>query len=500
MIGVLLKSSKNSDLMRKKILVAAILLIAIFLRFYQLDLKPLHHDESVHTYFVDRVLSWNYVYDPAYHGPFLFYLTSLVFLTIGKSDFSVRIIPAIFGVLLVFSPILLRDFMGYRESITSSILLSISPLFLYYSRFFRNDIIVCFLLILSIIYVFKYLRYGMRRYLIISFASLAFFACSKENFYPIVFLLSLFFLFDIKKFRLKDLAISALVFLMIYTALYSRFFTDIASFLERPPFYLAITHWIHMHEIERIGGPFYYYIPIMVTYDIPILIFGFITIFKWILRERKLEDFKAFLIYWFIISFLFYSYVQEKVPWLTVHILLPLYIMAGYSIPRIGEYRKALRISALIILILTIPYFVYSSALLNFVHPADPREPAVYVQTSPDVKRIAEEIRNRNPSEIAILVTADEYWPLPWYLGDLNIKYYGGRIVRTNADVIIANETQAIFLDSFLKGYEKEEFRLRCWVVHRWENAGIHDLIRFIVYREGLGDMGCLRLVAYFKA
>ncbi len=50
-------------------------LVAVFWRFWQLELKPLHHDEGVNgffliTFFRDSV----YKYDPAnYHGPDLYY-------------------------------------------------------------------------------------------------------------------------------------------------------------------------------------------------------------------------------------------------------------------------------------------------------------------------------------------------------------------------------------------------------------------------------------------
>ena len=46
---------------------------AIFLRFHLLEIKPLHHDEGVNSYFLLNLAEhWNYKYDPTnYHGPSL---------------------------------------------------------------------------------------------------------------------------------------------------------------------------------------------------------------------------------------------------------------------------------------------------------------------------------------------------------------------------------------------------------------------------------------------
>jgi len=49
-----------------------ILILAFILRFLLLDLKLLHHDEAIHSWFSYELLTkgaWQY--DPSYHGPFL---------------------------------------------------------------------------------------------------------------------------------------------------------------------------------------------------------------------------------------------------------------------------------------------------------------------------------------------------------------------------------------------------------------------------------------------
>ena len=58
---------------------AVILLIAAFLRLYDLNLVPLHHDEGVNGNFLVRLVREGaYRYDPAnYHGPTLYYFAAV---------------------------------------------------------------------------------------------------------------------------------------------------------------------------------------------------------------------------------------------------------------------------------------------------------------------------------------------------------------------------------------------------------------------------------------
>ena len=63
-----------------RIAAVSIFCLAAFLRFYDLNLVPLHHDEGVNGNFLLSLVRegrWNY--DPAnYHGPSLYYLSGLI--------------------------------------------------------------------------------------------------------------------------------------------------------------------------------------------------------------------------------------------------------------------------------------------------------------------------------------------------------------------------------------------------------------------------------------
>ena len=55
------------------------LLAALATRFYRLGERPFHHDESIHAFQSSTLAkdgTWRY--DPAYHGPFLYYANAIV--------------------------------------------------------------------------------------------------------------------------------------------------------------------------------------------------------------------------------------------------------------------------------------------------------------------------------------------------------------------------------------------------------------------------------------
>src|SRR5687767_104163 len=98
---------------------ALITAVASFLRFFWLELKPLHHDEGVNGYFLTTLFrSGDYKYDPAnYHGPDLYYLALAFTKTFGLNTLSIRASVAIFGVLTVVLAFFLRKYIGKTGSL-----------------------------------------------------------------------------------------------------------------------------------------------------------------------------------------------------------------------------------------------------------------------------------------------------------------------------------------------------------------------------------------------
>jgi predicted membrane-bound mannosyltransferase len=164
-------------------LYALILAAAVLTRFWDLGSRALHHDESLHAYF-----SWllatgqNYAHDPLMHGPFLFHMNALIYALLGASDASSRFSAALFGVILVALPILLRGerHLGRWGALTASTLFLISPALLYQSRYIRHDIFTVVGSLVLFIAIMRYIERPSRGWLIAIGAALGFLLTNHE--------------------------------------------------------------------------------------------------------------------------------------------------------------------------------------------------------------------------------------------------------------------------------------------------------------------------------
>jgi uncharacterized protein (TIGR03663 family) len=120
--------------------------IAAFLRFFLLELKPLHHDEGVNGYFLLELFRKGiYRYDPSnYHGPTLYFDTLVFTKLFGLETFSIRASVAVFGVLLVILTLFLRKYIGTVGSLTTALLLALSPGMVFISRYFIHEMLFVF--------------------------------------------------------------------------------------------------------------------------------------------------------------------------------------------------------------------------------------------------------------------------------------------------------------------------------------------------------------------
>jgi uncharacterized protein (TIGR03663 family) len=142
-----------------------IMLVGGFLRIYDLALKPLHHDEGVNGFFLQRLVKDGiYHYDPAnYHGPTLYYFTlastalnSFFRGNSGLSTVAVRLVPALFGVATVWLVLCLRRHIGSIGALTAAALLALSPGAVYMSRYFIHESLFVFFTLGIVVAWLKY--------------------------------------------------------------------------------------------------------------------------------------------------------------------------------------------------------------------------------------------------------------------------------------------------------------------------------------------------------
>ena len=155
--------------------------LAVLTRFYDVGARVMSHDESLHT-----VYSWNlyvgkgYLHDPLMHGPFLFHLNALMYFLFGDSDYTARIAPAIFGVVLVILPYWLRPWLGRLGALAASVMFLISPGILYYARYIRNESFINVFTVLMVIALFQYMRTRRSLWLYVGTVAISLMLSTKE--------------------------------------------------------------------------------------------------------------------------------------------------------------------------------------------------------------------------------------------------------------------------------------------------------------------------------
>jgi len=172
---------------------AAIILLAIATRFYNLGARVMSHDESLHTYF-----SWlyykgdGYQHNPMMHGPLQFHLIALSYFLFGASDFTARIPAALFSIMTISMAWFWKRYLGKTGALVAGLLMVISPFMLFYGRYVREDSYAVFSGVLMLYVILRYFESGERKFLYLLAASLVIHFIDKETSFMYAAMLLLF--------------------------------------------------------------------------------------------------------------------------------------------------------------------------------------------------------------------------------------------------------------------------------------------------------------------
>jgi uncharacterized protein (TIGR03663 family) len=528
-----------------------ILIGTILLRFWQLDLKLLHHDESIHSWFSYELLTKGaWMYDPSYHGPFLYYVTAGMFAAFGSSDLVARLLPCLFGTLLI--PLVYcvyrLDYITKNQTLLVALFIAISPDMIYFSRFLRHDIFLLFFTFLMLVALLYYFERGQTRFAIIAAIAMAGALSCKEEMPVIVLIFASFFAIAIwrRSFTLpspwkRDLILGVLIVIAIMSILYSGFGGHPDTLVGKgfginaeegfhfemntTGWYKAVDHWTGMHKQQRLGGPWFYYIPLYLLYELPIFFLAIIGTLQFLLKgidfrlllmrlklylhyrrtqipagelatisirqlqgephvHSKSDEFFRLCIYWMILTMAFYAYVGEKVPWLIIPQLLPMCFVAVYQL----NWQKTVLAIVGCIFLLSMTWHV------AFV-PADINEPIIQVQNSEDL-RVVMQLMDASDH---VVIASKDYWPLPWYYrGDRwnKIKFYGDRqdeqtLTGQKPGIIILHDAESY---SSLEGYDKKTYKLSYWFSF-YDNE--NRLFDYYLHRDG--KMGSINIDVFTR-
>lgn len=519
----------------------ALLGVAFLLRVLALGARPFHHDESIHAWSANRlVYEGNYKYDPVYHGPVQYYLVGLALrieglladpraMVPGEGDAAARLPAALGGVGLVALALLLRPRFGPAASLLAGLLLAVSPNFLYYTRFSREDVWSLLGTAGAFLFLDAFVREGRLRQVALSalFASVAF--ASKENFYVLGAMMvpavlvswaepgrgldvwnRLRKLIDFLEKHGVALAGALLLFFNVSTVLYTVFLNHPES---GNPFLEAITYWWGQHKVERVGGPKTYYLPRILQYEFAIVVPAFFLILG---RWRSLSVVERFLAGWGVSSLVMYAYLGEKTPWLVVHQILPFVPLAAKAWAEGWEKSRPWRTAAAVAGVVT----VWFSLQLSFVHPAitpaaPKAESVIYVQTTPELLDLRDKILayGRVGEVPAAIVAGEAGWPMSWYLrrAPVNWEMPKGDL---RPPIVVCDTNQADKAAAALgAGYVREpDVPFRAWWIPEtaWKpltpKAG--DVLRYLLTRRvwqgnlppGTNPIGAVHVAVFRRA
>jgi len=530
-----------------------LLLLALATHFYRLGDRAMHHDESIHAYqSYSLAKDGNWRYDPAYHGPFLYYATALVYKLAGVSNTTARFLPAVFGILLIAFAWPLSRWIGKEAALAYGVLVLVSPHFTYFSRFIREDMYSLIFTFGTILAFQRFLETDRAGWLTLSAVAFAFAGVTKENAYitGVLFVgFGLWILLDRTarekprkaafaaavrattgwgRARWAPVLVAALVFLSIWALLYTAFGRYPGDWFAVEK---AVRYWMGQHAIARIPGPWYYYFPQLAYYetatvaaalfllrrsdlrkdpflqsvacavaalglaallqgllpDAPgarllsrlLLASGIVGSAVLLFRVRPStphpDPFLRFLVYWALSSLAIYGWAREKVPWLTVHPLLPMTILAALGLADLWRDRQRKgALAGLLSVALLLALNTSGMLLACFRYGAYDceREPKhgellAYVQTSEDFVRALsplEKARERvSPGQPLITVAGEASWPLTWYLRDVPTKW-AGRVEEASTPILVADwDAQGALQKQLAERYNAKRVPIRAW-------------------------------------
>ncbi len=360
---------------------AAILLVAAVLRFYDLDLVPLHHDEGVNGNFLVRLVREGYYhYDPAnYHGPTLYYFAAIFPWLLrplsgpnaptnyGLTTVAIRGVPALLGLATVALVLALRRNLGTIATLGAAFLLAISPGAVYLSRYFIHETLFVFFTLGIVVALVKYYEDPHPAFLILAAASAALLFATKETAFISVGVLGIALALtlicrllwdystgasgrrpgnrrakgdevdeDARTFVEKVgglprlaiwLLIAEFVFVIVYVLFYTSFFTNFPQgfydSLKTFQFWTRTGQEAHVH-------PFITYVWWLLLQESPLLILGAMGALLAVVRPAK--SFALFCALWAFGLMAAYSLVAYKTPWLSLNFIVPLALVSGVTI------------------------------------------------------------------------------------------------------------------------------------------------------------------------
>jgi uncharacterized protein (TIGR03663 family) len=443
------------------ILILLVALVALALRLPHLDHRPLHVDEAVNALKFGQLLEERfYRYDPhEYHGPTLNYLTLICARITSAQKLSeidestLRIVPVLFGILLVLTPLLLADGLSKPAIILAAAFTAVSPAMVFYSRYYIHEMLLVCFTFGAIVSACRYslsknigwavltglffgLMHATKETCIIAFASMF-----------LAFLLALMVRHSTLRSIDKGLKFSHILTglataVAVSALFYSSFFTNPDGILDSARAYLAYFSRAG-RDVSHIH-PWYYYLKMLmysrynegpIWSEAPIVILAVVGFVVAIAKKSSHDSLlPRFIAFYTLIITAVYSVIPYKTPWCLLSFFHGMILLAAIGAAALIKIRPNLFTRTIIglILVAASAHLAWQAYSANYKFFADSRNPYVYAHSTTDVFDIArrvEQIARAHPDgrdmHIQVICPYNDYWPLPWYLRSFtNVGWY----------------------------------------------------------------------------
>lgn len=465
---------KEVTLSLLSVFVLVVLAVALgsYYRMPGLGNRPMHTDEAnLGVKLGDFWESGRFTYDPKdFHGPAL-HQTSLLWAKMDGwgapdtwTEADLRFVAALCGLGVLLSTLLFADALGRYGTAIAMILTAVSPMMVYYSRYFIMEMQLVLLVSLMLGCFWRYSQGGTRVWLVIGGCALGFQHATKETFIlnigaafvGWIVARSMIGEFQTRQGSSYGLGSAAgrnnkgrparpllwvvIPAVLVSVASYSNGFRDWQPVLESLTTYLSY--------LERSGGsghekPWHYYLTLLVWRKDTLIwtealivglalvgmLYSFLGDFQ---RNTARQAFLVFLSVYAFVLLAGYSILSYKTPWSILSAQHALTLLAGVGAWVIWAKVMPGRMARLVFNVLLgagIYHLCDQSIRLTGTHrlaqleySADPRNPYAYSHTQKSLLKLMAEVDgyakdqpDRKEKLKIQVVSQDSGWPLHWY-------------------------------------------------------------------------------------
>ncbi|HEU5016278.1 MAG TPA: flippase activity-associated protein Agl23 [Roseiflexaceae bacterium] len=150
--------------------------------------------------------------------------------------------------------------------------------------------------------------------------------------------------------RDRRVLVALAIFFTIYALLFSAFLMNVAGIVTGATG--SLLYWLGQHSVQRGNQPHYYYLLLLIIYEPLALLWsivGVVAVAVMLVRHFRQPvltngarvrtinwslALPAILAWWSVAAFAVYSWAGEKMPWLTIHVALPLVLLGAWALNR----------------------------------------------------------------------------------------------------------------------------------------------------------------------